>query len=195
MSIYKVARGLGHFLKTVFFKYEIVGQENIPYGQRCIVCANHTHNFDPIAINLAMNQKIYFMAKKELFANKFVAKILTDLGGFPIDRGANDLKAIKTALNYLNNDEFLGIFPEGTRNADPEKSDPKAGIAMLAIRTSSAILPIKIKTNKNYRIFSKVKVIIGKPIVYQEYFGQRLSSEDYLEISKDVMNKIYELEA
>lgn len=194
MKVYKIAKGLGHILKTVFYKYEVVQKGEIPYGKRCIVCANHTSNFDSIMISLALNQKIYFMAKKELFKNKLLGNLLIKLGAFPIDRDSNDLKAIKMAIKFLNDDEFLGIFPEGTRNLEPDKSDPKAGIAMLAIRTSSPILPVKIVTDKNYKVFSKVKVIIGEPIYYKEYFGQRLATEDYLRISKDIMDKIYHLE-
>ena len=42
------------------------------------------------------------MSKQELFNNKLLAYFLKELGAFPIDRGNNDLKAVKMACDMAD---------------------------------------------------------------------------------------------
>jgi 1-acyl-sn-glycerol-3-phosphate acyltransferase len=130
------------------------------------------------------------MAKAELFRNKLLGILLSALGAFPIKRGEADIKGIKTSLKLLNSGKILSLFPEGTRNKTDELlAEP--GIAMLAIRGKVPVLPIVIISS--YKFFKKTSIIIGKPIDLSEYYGKKLNSEDYTQISIGIMSKIIKL--
>lgn len=129
------------------------------------------------------------MAKKELFQNKFLDYVFRKLGAFPVDRKESDISAIKNALRVLKNDGALGIFPEGTRVEEFNLDNVKSGTALISIKSKSRILPIYIEGN--YKLFSKINVYIGEAIDFSDYYGQRLSSETYAELSKDVLKEIY----
>ena len=60
-------------------------------------------------------RQIHFLAKEELFhgITKFIAK---GMGCIPVNRKIHDHNALSGAVDYLNNDLCVGIFPEGTIN-------------------------------------------------------------------------------
>lgn len=181
-------------LKPIFFiiyNISVEGINNIPESEGYIVCGNHTRAVDPILLGLAFPSQIHFMAKHELFNNKFLKILFNALGAFPIKRGKPDLKSIKTSLKLLKEEKNIGIFPEGTRNKTNElKAEP--GIAMLSIKSKASIVPVAIKTN--YKLFNKTKIIIGDIINLNEFFDKKLKNDDYINISIGIMKKIKELQ-
>ena len=119
----------------IFYPCKIVNKQRWEWKNPMVVVSNHLSNLDPIYINAYISEPKKFLAKKELFKNKFVGKILKVAGGIPIDRGQIDLSAIKASLAALKNGQKLVIFPEGTRNKEGEDlQELKNGAAMLAIK-------------------------------------------------------------
>ena len=189
MKLYKFVRGLARVIFKLIYRIRVHGKENIPGDGRLIIGANHSHVLDPVVLALAIPREISFMGKKELFENKFLNYIFTNIGAFPVDRDGTDIKAVKNSLRVLQNDGVLGIFPEGTRVTGYDEDNAKAGMAMISLRAKSVILPVYIESS--YRIFSRIDVYIGEPIDLSEHYGERLSSEEYSKISKDILKKIY----
>ncbi len=189
MKLYKFVRGLARVIFKLIYRIRVHGKENIPGDGRLIIGANHSHVLDPVVLALAIPREISFMGKKELFENKFLNYIFTNIGAFPVDRDGTDIKAVKNSLRVLQNDGVLGIFPEGTRVTGYDEDNAKAGMAMISLRAKSGILPVYIESS--YRIFSRIDVYIGEPIDLSEHYGERLSSEEYSKISKDILKKIY----
>ena len=88
---------------------------------------------------------------------------------------------------YLNNDEIVGIFPEGTRNKDCESLLPfKFGAVKMAKVTGKKIVPCVI--TGSYKIFSRnLKVRFGKAIDIKS-----MSLEDANEFLRNTMLKMLE---
>lgn len=189
MKFYTFAKGAMNIVFNLIYRVKVYGKENIPMNEKLIVCSNHSHNFDPVLIGIILPREISFMAKKELFENKILKFILSKMGAFPVDREEADIKAIKNALRVLKQDGVLGIFPEGTRVEEFNLDNVKSGTALISIKAQARILPIYIEGT--YKIFSKVSVHIGKAIDFSEYYGQKLDSEIYADLSKDVLREIY----
>lgn len=189
MKFYTFARGLVKLVFKLVYRVKVYGEENIPMMEKLIVCANHSNNLDPVIIGIIFPREISFMAKKELFENKFLKFVLSRMGAFPVDRNESDIKAIKNALRVLKEDGVLGIFPEGTRVEGFNPDNVKSGTALISIKSKSRILPIYLEGN--YKIFTTINVHIGEPIDFSEYYGQRLDSETYSKLSKDVLREIY----
>lgn len=191
MSLYGFARGILLVIFKLIFRVEVYGIENIPTEGKMIICSNHVSMLDPITVAISVPRRIYFMAKKELFEKKFFGSLLEKLGAFPVDRDGSDLAAIRNSLKILKSENALGIFPEGTRIKKENIDNAKPGIAMISIKGKAPIIPIYVDTK--YKLFSKVKVIVGKQIVPEEYYDKKLNMDNYKELSRQVMTSIYSL--
>lgn len=191
MYFYHIAKFIVNVVFRIVYRIEVVGRKNIPKEGRIVLCSNHISNLDPIMLAIAVPRPISYMAKKELFQNKLLGKLLLTLGAFPVDRQGSDLSAIRNSLKILKEEKILGIFPEGTRVDKMNLENAKSGIGLIAIKGKSPVVPVYI--DANYRVFSKVKIIIGQPINFDEYKDIKLGTEEYREISKDIMKSIYGL--
>lgn len=189
MSFYNFVLNVFTLYSKVFYKYEVIGAENIPNEGNIILAANHKSNLDPIFVASAVkNRKIATIGKKELFDNKILAKILDKLCVIPIDRDNPGISTIKTILKKLKEGYAVGIFPEGTRVKGNGFGEAKAGLALFAVKGKADVVPISIISN--YKIFNKVTIYIDKPISFEEYYKKKLSTEDYERLSEDVLEVI-----
>lgn len=189
--LYDIAKFLLGIVFKLLYKFEVNGIENVPKEGSLIICSNHSNNLDPIVLAVAFPRKINWMAKKELFKNKLIAYLLSEVGAFPVDRNNADLKAIKKALRLLKEDKVLGIFPEGTRVESLNYDNAKPGTAMLMVKSKATVLPIHI--DSDYKLFKKIKFTIGSPIDFHDEKSKKYTSEEYLSISKNILKNIYDL--
>lgn len=188
-----------HFIQIVAalpvrmcFPTKIIGKENIPKGA-CILSCNHTSNMDAVMLALKTWEKKYYLAKKELFKNKFMGFFLKKFGAIQIDRQANDITAIKNCLKVLKNNKKLVIFPEGTRvhNENMELGEVKHGVAMFAIKAKVPIVPIFII--KKFKIFRRNGIYIGTPFTLEEFYGKKLTEEEMNKAGEIVTAKMNEI--
>ena len=161
--LYSAARAVIYFIFLIIYRFKVYGSENLPYG-RVIICANHTSLADPIlaALSVKTKERLYFMAKAELFKNPLFGGLIRFFGAFPIDRGASDIGAIKHTLGLLKAEKKILMFPQGTRFSSSEKMALKSGAAMLSLKTGTPILPMYITTGRKMFI-NRIEVRIGVP--------------------------------
>lgn len=190
MRFYNFICSILRFILNVFYKIEIIGQENIPNEGKYILIANHKHYFDPLfMIGSIKNRRIIPVAKQELFNIPVLKSILNKLEVIPINRSNPSISTVKSILNQLKNGRILGIFPEGTRCKDLNGFLPaKPGVALFSIKSKSDIIPMSIITN--YRLFSKVRIIIGQPIDMSPYYNTRVDKTEYQNISQYVFDEV-----
>jgi 1-acyl-sn-glycerol-3-phosphate acyltransferase len=177
-------------------KVKAEGLERFPGQGPVIIAANHISFWDPVVVAALLNRPVSFMAKEELFEHSILASFFSKLYVFPVKRGTPDRKALKKAMEVLEEQGVLGIFPEGTRSKTGELSKPQHGIAMLALKTKAPVVPVAcLGTDKIFPWgwISPVIVKYGEPVRYEEYYGTRLSTSVLEEVSKDIMDKISDL--
>lgn len=157
---------------------EIVGLENIPKETAFGVYGNHRSGADALVTLSAIRVPLSFMAKDDIFINNFVRKWLKGFGILELDRKnpRKALKEINLGTKLMEEGLSMLVFPEGTRKkADFHNLDTfKPGAFKLTTNAKRPILPIAItgteKYHKKYlRKRTSVKIIIDKPIVYEEY--------------------------
>jgi len=190
LSFYNFMLKLFSIFSKTFFKFEVIGTENIPSEGNLIIAANHKSNLDPIFVASAVNKKrkMTAIAKEELFKNKILAKILNKVEIIPINRQNPGLGTIKRILKYIKNDYALVMFPEGTRSKTDDFNNAKAGLSLFATKAKAEIVPCTIYSS--YKLFKPAKIYFGKPISLEEYYKQKLTSEDHERISGEVMDII-----
>ena len=100
--------------------------------------------YDPFFVGLATKRPLHYMAKDELFEGRS-ARLLLDLGAYPVIRGTADPEALETSRIHLEAGRLLVLFPEGTRVRDPETlRSPRRGAGRLALETQVPIVPCAI---------------------------------------------------
>ncbi len=162
---------------------KVIKKKNFPKKsnkQAFVVSANHLSNFDVVLFDLKFRRKIYYLAKKELFKNKFFGWILTKLGAIKIDRQADsDVAAFKNALKVLKNNKPLGVFPEGTRNKGDETGDmleAKSGAIVFASKAGVPIIPMAIY--RRPKLFRTNKILVGDPFYVVGANPKKLTKEE-----------------
>ena len=135
------------------FRGQTIGISNLPKTGGVVVVSNHGSHLDPPILGHALGRPVAFMAKSELFRVPILASIISACGAYPINRGAGDREALRTASNRLSQGWATGVFLDGTRQENGRVNDPKAGAALLAGRTGCPILPVAIINS--HRAFPK----------------------------------------
>ena len=125
MPIYKIAKPILGFIYKIWYNPKIIGKENIPTKGSFLIVGNHMHLLDQCNVIIATKRHIHYLAKMEYFdPNSSVGKFawfFRGSGCIPVDRSTKDTEATSMALEVLNNNHALGVFPEGTRNLIKEE--------------------------------------------------------------------------
>ena len=176
----------------LFFRIKVAGRENIPEKGGYILCCNHTHFMDVVWLVIAFPHPVCFMAKQELFKNKFIAKILKKMGAFPVARGTGTggTTAIHTAEKLVNSGNVLGIFPEGTRNPHGRPKAAKSGVAVIANSTGADVVPVSVYYEGKMSIFKKITLNIGAVIPKEELKMEEVNRAELKRVSGHIMDKI-----
>ena len=189
MKFYDFALSVLRLFCKVFFKYEVIGIENVPLEGNVIIAANHKSNLDPIFVASSMTtREVAAIAKKELFDHKVLGFILKKLNTIPIDRENTGIATVKQILRAIKDGYVLGLFPEGTRVRGKEFGQAKAGLSLFASKGKANVVPISVISS--YKLFSRVKIYIGEPIDMSQYFRAKLTNEDHERISEEIMQVI-----
>lgn len=193
--LYYIARGIARFLFWLLHLQK-EGVEKLPPNGPVIVASNHVSNWDPIIVGIALTRPVHFMAKVELFNNIILGKLLSALHAFPVKRGAADRRAIRQALDLLQQGEVVGIFPEGARQKIKPDAQVHAGVAMLALKSGAEVVPVACMGTENdfpCGWFHPLRFKVGNPINLDEYRKQKISSALLEEVSIHIMQEINSL--
>jgi glycerol-3-phosphate dehydrogenase (NAD(P)+) len=171
VAVYVIARAMLQPIFHVYFRMRRLGREHVPRSGPVIFASNHRSFLDPFVIGCLTRRPVYYVAKKELFANPVAAWLLNRLGAFPIDRGAGDQQAMDTARRILERGDCVVIFPEGTRTRPGPLGAPRRGVGRLALQTGAPVVPVAVfgteSVRRGWRIRPhKVTIRCGRPLSF-----------------------------
>jgi len=188
--LYTVAKSILGAVVRLLFRVTVKGASNVPDEGPVVLCANHIAWWDPVVVAVSVKRPVHFMAKKELFRFRILARLFRKLYAFPVDRGKPDLAAVKNALGVLQEGHVLGIFPEGTRQKDKDHlGEMHAGAALFALKTGAKVVPAAIRST--YRPGSPVVLVFGESFTLQGRTGKM--SVDMEEGARVIEDAIYRL--
>ena len=154
---------------SLFYKFKISGNRFALKNTPCIVASNHISYFDPFIVRWASRRNLAYMAKKELFdASNYIAKNISRLGAFPVNREKLEVSTIKTVKEVFKAKWNLCIFPQGGIRKNNKIENINKGFVVIAKMVNADILPVAISglEKYNWNIFKKtvVNVVVGDPI-------------------------------
>lgn len=166
------------FWRFLGLKFTITGQEHLPRSGGAILAINHVGYLDfALAGTAALPAQRYvrFMAKKEIFDNKFAGPLMRGMHHINVDRSSGSGSFV-AALRALKSGEIIGIFPEATISKSFEIKELKTGVVRLAMGAGVPIIPTIVWGSQ--RIWTKgirkdlrrkhvpISIAIGAPLLF-----------------------------
>jgi 1-acyl-sn-glycerol-3-phosphate acyltransferase len=171
--VYGIVRLLFQPFFHIYFRYNRIGREHIPKHGPVIIASNHRSFLDPFVIATMARRPMYYVAKQEMFTNRWRSWVLGALGAFPVVRGASDAEFIETAKAILARGDIVLIFPEGTRTRPGALGKPRRGVGRLALETGVPVVPVAVigteAVRRGWRIRPhKVRIRAGRPLRFPQ---------------------------
>ena len=173
----------------IFFRsITIRNKELIPEKGPLLILANHPSTFmDPIVIATLINRKVYFLAKGELFKNKFTRWLLPKFNMIPVYRKQDNPELMNKnedtfnkCFEHLEKGGAILMFPEGISITERKLKPIKTGAARIALGAEAknnfkldvSIINIGLNYENPHRFNRDLFVNINNPIHCKEYKNQ-----------------------
>ncbi len=180
-------------------KLTVIGEENVPKEGAVLYIGNHRSYFDIVLTYARCPNLTGYIAKKELNKLPVINLWMRNLYCLFLDREnmKEGLKTILTGIAQLKKGVSVYIFPEGTRNKNPNNAELlpfHEGSFRLATKSGCPIIPVTL-TNTD-QIFeahfpfiksTQVTLEYGKPIIPSE-----LSKEEQKKLGEYTRNLMIE---
>jgi 1-acyl-sn-glycerol-3-phosphate acyltransferase len=172
--LWKSLQILARFLTTNLFDLKVYGIENVPETGGVLLVANHQSYLDPVLVAVRLRRAVSFMAKSELFENRYLGWLIRSLHAYPVRKGEGDIGAIRQAIQRLNAGYALNVYPEGTRTLDGKIAPLEKGIALILRKVDVPVIPVAIHGSfdawpKGEKVFHShpIRVNYGKPLYFK----------------------------
>lgn len=171
----------------------------VPRKGPLIIVTNHINFLEaPLLYSFLYPRDIAGFAKVETWRNPFLGMLATIWECVPVDRDANDMSAMRHALEALARGKMLNVMPEGTRSLDGRLGRGHGGVVAMALRSGAPIVPVahfggesfwrNLKRGKRTR----VRIRVGEPFRLREPESGRAKTSRR-EAAEEIMLRIAEL--
>lgn len=160
----------------------ITGSGNIPEPGKKVITGNHETILDSFGIGTVFEEAIWAVAKRELRGVRYLGAgwLLPLLNAELVNRKHAEHELGRELLSILNRDLAVMNYLYGTRRHDEKGTEPKSGVAWLAIKSATksdtSIVPVGHSFGV-WRPRRPVQIVIGKNIIVPAGSAQLPGSE------------------
>lgn len=200
----KLAYWLGYtFFKTMargFFDYSVVGKERLQFEGGALLVCNHASFLDPPLAGVALDQDIYFLARKSLMSNPLAKAVYKAWNSIPVDQDKPDMSSLKAVIRLLKQGEKVLVFPEGSRTADGNLQEGQPGVGLIVSKAQVPVIPMRLFGTREAlplggSMFqpSEITLVVGEPWYYDASRYSETGKDLYSAISRDLMAEVEKL--
>jgi 1-acyl-sn-glycerol-3-phosphate acyltransferase len=150
--------------------------------------------FDTPLVNISLPpMQLRFFAGEHWEPVPFIGAIMKLSGAIYINRGTVDRRALKEAMEALQDGDVFGLAPEGTRSKEDVLLRARDGAAYLAVRAKNVpVLPIGVANTEKWWFNlarlrrTRFQARIGQPFLLPD-LGRRPKSKDLAAYSHLIM--------
>lgn len=197
--------------RIYYSKISVLNLEKVPLNSPLLIAINHSNAFwDGVLIGLHTKQRVWFLARGDVFKKPLAAKILNAIGIAPIYRMQEGIENIEKnkevfqrCYQILAQNQSIAIFPEGNCERESKLRPLKKGTARIAhgaLESFKANQTLYITcAGINYddpdNLSSEVLINFNNPITVNTYFDgqQALDSKSALQLTREVENRMDEV--
>jgi len=139
--IWKALQIVARVGTTLLFDLKVFGLRHIPDDGGFLLVSNHQSYIDPVLLGVRLSRPLSYMAKSGLFGFAPFEWLIRQLGAFPVKQNTADIRALKEAIERVQEGHALTIFPEGTRSPDGSLQPIEPGIALIIRRAKIPVIP------------------------------------------------------
>lgn len=178
---------------AVYFRWRVVGAENVPLSGGLVLAANHVSYLDPPLVGAGLKRDINYLARESLFRFPIMGRVLHSWNSVPVDRDGGGAKGLKIILDRLLGGAGIILFPEGTRSNDGKLQPARSGIGLVVAKSNAPVVPVRVfgtfeawGRDKKFPHPKKITVKYGKPMQFEKL---RAEAKD---CSRDRLKQIYQ---
>jgi 1-acyl-sn-glycerol-3-phosphate acyltransferase len=191
--LWKILAAYIFFLHRLFYKVIVVeGKEHIPKDGPLIFAPNHQNALmDPLAVLFAASRQIVFLARADIFRNRFLRPVFHRMKILPVYRirdGKDKLKqneqSFDTVVELLAHGRSVGLFPEAEHSNKRHLLPLKKGVPRLAFlaegkhafKLGLKIVPVGIYYSHYESMGSVLHLKFGTPLAVSDFRDAFLES-------------------
>jgi 1-acyl-sn-glycerol-3-phosphate acyltransferase len=153
----RLLRVLLRFLLWLFVKVDVNGLENVPLEGPALVVSNHLGDAD-LALGIAYTpRESEVFAKSELYDFPVLGWLMDVYGMIWVHRGQPDRRALRAALEGLEEGRLVSLAPEGRESVSGGLEEGTPGAAFLALKAGIPVLPVTFTGTENRRLYPNMK--------------------------------------
>ncbi len=191
----------------VFWRFKVLGRENVPKQGSFVVCANHSSYLDAFLVAAAtppyLRKKMYTLGLRVFFDFPLIRNTTRLIKVISIDPNTHLVESMQACAYILRAAKAICIFPEGGRSLDGEVGEFKKGIAILVEELNLSLIPVYISGSyeswprtRRFPKFHPVKIIFGRPCDCGKLKKQGLSlgaRDDYEAVALGIRQEVVKL--
>ena len=187
-----------------WFRWHFEGFEHVPAGGAALIACNHISYFDPLAHGYLIEKagrRPRFLAKIELFRNRWTGPVLRGARQIPVVRGSGDRGPVDAAARALKAGEVVVVYPESTvtSNEDFSPMRGKTGIARLTLASGVPVIPLAVwgsapvwqrNGKRNLKFGRPIWVKAGPPLDFSEFEDEQGDPKVVRQVTDQVMAEL-----
>lgn len=204
----RICQAVLYPLTRVAGRRDYQGMERLHRPGGLLVVGNHISHLDPMYDTVMIHKAgrvPHVLAKASLWKLPVVGAAVRGTGQIPVERGSGaGQSAVELANKTLDDGGVVLIYPEGTVTKEPDfwPMRPRPGVAVMAMSTDAAVVPIvhwgtqnvynSYAEGRKLRLFPRqdVKVVVGPDIDVSAYRGRQSDPRAIRDVSLLIMNTI-----
>ena len=203
---YSITWWVGTWLiMRVYFRFSIVGQDNVPAKLPFVMVGNHSSHLDVVSLLLAVRMhardQMFPLAAEDHFFKRTAKAAFTAyaINALPVSRQGGGLAAMQILRERMQQ-QGCGyiLFPEGTRTRTGQLANFKSGVGILIAGTETPVVPCFLKgafaafpSSAKFPRPRKVTLVIGEPVKYSHLENNK---EGCTQIALDLEQRVRDLE-